>query len=224
MDENQKKELPYKGMVAENTVQALPKWADVMAAVSNSAVNYPVHDFSKLYKKERDEDELRKALSNFPETRGPEIQYVDPFVVNGSKPAGLLFEEAGMLGRIRDILDHTDKKAGGVEPPALLTAKDMAEELEALPWSFVKAALDPLDTGEADKFLEELKEQGEEFAVVLTRQEEFDWLNLSNMSFMPDSNYPPPQRVNPVIYGTSGMDAHYLSEKSLMFRDPGLFR
>lgn len=119
----------------------------------------------------------------FPETRGPEITYVggaDP--ASGGKPSISVFDEAGILSRIRD-LDH--KRAGGVEPPALITAKEMADELESLPRSLVEVALDPQDTGEADIFLEELKRQGEGFAVAIERREEFEW-NLMNMGVSKD--------------------------------------
>jgi hypothetical protein len=67
-----------------------------------------------------------------------------------------------------------DMSMGGVEPPVLMTANDMAEELEGLPRSFVEAALDPLDTGAVNEILEGLRRQGDEVAVAIDRRSEFE--------------------------------------------------
>lgn len=183
-----------------------------------------IDNYSDLYRKERDEFQHQQNLMNFPETSGPEIRFNQPGSANGSAPAGLIFEETGMLGRIHEFTEFAErKKAGGVEPPAFITAKDMADELEALPKSFVEAALDPEETGEVEIILGELKIQGDEVAVVMTRKEEFDDLNLFNIASEPTL-----QRVNPVVYGNPARDPfaeHILNERSMVvLRDPGLFR
>lgn len=171
-----------------------------------------------FYRAARDEREHQKLLSQFPEQRGPELQFgVDP---SGVIPTAGLFEayQPGILERIRGL--HK-KMEGGVEPPSIVTAKDMADELESLPRSLVDAALDPLDTGETEKILEELKRQGDEVAVELTRKEEFDYLNLMNMQKEMGI-----QLVDPylpiIFHETPRKNEDYLSETSMMFRDPSI--
>lgn len=174
---------------------------------------------SRLTSAVRELSEQQSRLMMFPERNGPELHFgTDPATGASSVIGTFHAAQPGIMDRIREL--HK-KMEGGVEPPSIVTAKDMADELEALPRSFVEVALDPLDTGEADKFLEELKEQGEGFAVTLTREQEFDDLNL--MDLMQKEKDWGVKFVNPRPNNLYDAYSDFMlkTEQNLMFKDPG---